>query len=293
MGDEREVFASEGAGVDETDNAVADGHVTALLAGYALDALEPDETEIVARHVQTCAVCRAELAEYEGVTGLLPFAAPLHPVPLQARAGMLARVAELGTDNEEQMIVFPVAPRDRGWQTRLRDWMPSFPKLAGYGLAPALVLLFAVVVMNDRLDQQQQEIAQLQEQKGRTSELLVDTSESEPSRLQQFIPLNTASDAEARLFLNEQRNAAMIVARNLPALGENEHYIVWLTFIDTPEHARAGTLEPDEQGRAQTIIEPSGTFDRYQSVFVTLEQEPEPAEPLGPHIMTAAIVTPR
>ena len=305
MDDERAVFAGDGSSgkdadddmeteIEDTDDSDGlDGHVRSLLAGYALGTLDPEETESVARHIGSCTRCRAELAEYGSVTGLLPFAAPVHQVPLQARAGLLARVAELGTDNEEQMVALPVAPRATNLRSRFWDWMPRFPKLVGYGLAPALVLLVAVGVMNDRLDEQQEEIAQLQEEKARTSELLVDTDESVPSQPQEFIPLNTASNAEARLFLNEQRNAAMIVARNLPALGENEHYIVWLTFVDTPESARVGTLDPDDQGRAQAIIEPSGTLDRYQTVFITLEQEPEPAEPLGPQIMTAAIVTPR
>ena len=300
MNDERAVFAGEGSSVrDAEDDTVIEAtdddgvHVRSLLAGYALGVLDPGETDIVARHVQSCVLCRAELAEYEGVSGLLPFAAPVHQVPLQARAGLLARVAKLGTDNEEQMVALPVAPHATNLRSRFWDWVPRFPKLVGYGLAPALVLLVAVVVMNDRLDEQQEEIAQLQEEKARTSELLVDTDESVPSQPQEFIPLNTASNAQARLFMSEQRNEAMIVARNLPQLGENEYYIVWLTFLDTPESARVGSLDPDGQGRAQAIIAPNGTFDRYQTVFVTREQEPEPAEPIGPQIMTAAIVSSR
>ncbi|MGH9173342.1 MAG: zf-HC2 domain-containing protein, partial [Vicinamibacterales bacterium] len=76
-----------------------DGHPVALLGHYALGALDPDETELITRHVQRCAGCRAELATYDEVVGLLPYAAPVYQVPVRARAGLLARLDEIGTSN--------------------------------------------------------------------------------------------------------------------------------------------------------------------------------------------------
>ncbi len=46
--------------------------VIELLEGYVLDALEPDETQMVEDHLETCAACRARLAEHREVLAGLP-----------------------------------------------------------------------------------------------------------------------------------------------------------------------------------------------------------------------------
>jgi hypothetical protein len=45
-----------------------------LIGGYVLDALEPDETEAVSRHLADCPECAAEHARLAGVPGLLAYA---------------------------------------------------------------------------------------------------------------------------------------------------------------------------------------------------------------------------
>jgi hypothetical protein len=42
-----------------------------LLGAYALDAVDPDEAELVERHLAGCPECQAELAEYREVIGLM------------------------------------------------------------------------------------------------------------------------------------------------------------------------------------------------------------------------------
>lgn len=56
-----------------------------LLGVYALDALEPDEAELVERHLPTCPKCRAEVAEHREVAGLLGFAGQEAPAGLWER----------------------------------------------------------------------------------------------------------------------------------------------------------------------------------------------------------------
>ncbi|HEX9546543.1 MAG TPA: zf-HC2 domain-containing protein, partial [Acidimicrobiales bacterium] len=58
-----------------------DGHdgVQELLGAYALDAIDPDEAELVERHLAVCARCRAEVAEHREVAGLLAY--PGAPAP--------------------------------------------------------------------------------------------------------------------------------------------------------------------------------------------------------------------
>ncbi|MER6914359.1 zf-HC2 domain-containing protein [Streptomyces sp. NPDC000594] len=69
----------------------ADAHVRLMLGAYVLDALTPEENQVVAAHVQWCADCRDEylelaemplfLAAYDGPE-LLP---PPAPEPPRAR----------------------------------------------------------------------------------------------------------------------------------------------------------------------------------------------------------------
>jgi hypothetical protein len=56
-----------------------------LLGAYALDALEPDEVELLERHLETCPRCRAELAGHREVTGLLGFAGQEAPAGVWER----------------------------------------------------------------------------------------------------------------------------------------------------------------------------------------------------------------
>src|SRR5258708_3869349 len=45
-----------------------------LLEGYVLDALNPDEHNLVEQHLATCADCQRKLAEYQTVAAMLPVA---------------------------------------------------------------------------------------------------------------------------------------------------------------------------------------------------------------------------
>ena len=47
-------------------------------AAYALGALEPAEAASFARHLETCAVCRDEVAAFALVVDTLPLSAPHH-----------------------------------------------------------------------------------------------------------------------------------------------------------------------------------------------------------------------
>jgi anti-sigma-K factor RskA len=59
-----------------------------LLAAYALGSVPPDERREIALHILTCAGCRAEVADYEAVTGTLALATQ----PIEPPAGFTERV---------------------------------------------------------------------------------------------------------------------------------------------------------------------------------------------------------
>ena len=63
-------------------------------AAYALGALEHCEAEAFKRHLESCAVCRDELAALEEVVNALPMASPQHPAPRRLRRQVLRGVRD-------------------------------------------------------------------------------------------------------------------------------------------------------------------------------------------------------
>lgn len=72
---------------------VFDGHVDDLAAGYALGALEPDESALVESHIRGCSSCQRAVREASGTVGMLPFLVPLQTPPLDAKVALFSRVA--------------------------------------------------------------------------------------------------------------------------------------------------------------------------------------------------------
>lgn len=63
------------------------------VAAYALGALDPAEAEAFRRHLETCPLCREELASFEGVVDALPMSVPSRRSP----AGLRRRVMREAT----------------------------------------------------------------------------------------------------------------------------------------------------------------------------------------------------
>jgi anti-sigma-K factor RskA len=61
-------------------------------AAYVLGALEADEAEAFGRHMESCVVCRDEVAAFQQVTNALPMAAPQYPVPRALRRRVVGAV---------------------------------------------------------------------------------------------------------------------------------------------------------------------------------------------------------
>lgn len=104
------------------------------LGGYVLNALEPDEAEVMRSHLQSCPGCRAEYAELEGVPALLEELAddaPPELPPQTLEEAVLDRFAR-----ERRGLSQPARPR-RPRRRRLATAIAAAGAAAVAGLAIA------------------------------------------------------------------------------------------------------------------------------------------------------------
>jgi hypothetical protein len=131
-------------------------------APYVLGALTEEEHEAYSRHVDSCAVCREEVAALEVVAAALPSAAPQVSAPPELKRRVMASVREdarrreaeeaaaAGAAARESASTGEHAARTRGAGSarrraltgRLR-WQPALPVA---GLAAAAILLAVVAL---------------------------------------------------------------------------------------------------------------------------------------------------
>jgi anti-sigma factor RsiW len=111
-----------------------------MLAAYALDALEPDEAELVARHLETCPRCSQEVDEHREAAGALAFAGESAPEGLWDR--IQQRLDE--PPPEVEVDLAPIVPM-RGRSTPPRRRLPTGVRAAALVLATAAAVVIAVL----------------------------------------------------------------------------------------------------------------------------------------------------
>jgi anti-sigma-K factor RskA len=103
-------------------------------APYVLGALEEHEQEEFRRHLQSCAVCREEVAALQVVTGALSAAVEPHSASAELKQRMMASVRE---DSRGATV------DEAGRKRARRSWAPAFT----WSLAvPGALVLVAIVV---------------------------------------------------------------------------------------------------------------------------------------------------
>lgn len=107
-------------------------------AAYVLGALEPDEAEAFRRHLDTCVVCRDEVAAFQHTANALAMAPPQHAAP----RGLKRRVMRAVRESDAQ-VQGSAAPRPR----RFGSGLLARPAIAAVAaLAVVVVVVGALVV---------------------------------------------------------------------------------------------------------------------------------------------------
>jgi anti-sigma-K factor RskA len=203
-----------------------------LTAGYALDALDPDERARYEGHLASCERCRDELQGFWQVAGALGRAAggPTPPASLRERILEQAR--------DERPNVVPL---------RRRAATPALASAAAVAAVVALALGVWSLSLSNDLDDANSVVALLSDPNAR---------------------VNESAGGEANLVVTPTGRAALVVRRLAPAPAGRD-YEIWVIEDGVPQ--RAGLFERPgvamltrRVGRGQTVavtLEPDGGVD--------------------------------
>ena len=203
-----------------------------LTAGYALDALDPDEQERYEAHLATCEPCRDELQGFWQVSAALGRAAggPQPPASLRARILEQAR--------SERPNVVPL---------RRRFTLPVLSTAAAVAAVAAIAAGKLAVGLSRDLNDANDRLAVLGDPKAQSFE---------------------TANGEAKLVVAPDGEAALVVRRLAPAPAGKD-YQIWVFENGVPKSAglfeRPGVAvltRPVEPGQTVAVtVEPDGGLD--------------------------------
>ncbi len=191
-----------------------------LLGAYAIDAVEVDERDAVARHLPTCARCRAEVEEHREVAALLAHTGAAAP------EGLWDRIASSLEDEPPELDLPPApflprvvtegsapVPARRSWQTRAAG------TVIAAAAAVIVVLGVQMVQQDERLDEMAEVLAL--DALERAYQAAEGTPGSEVVEMKSF---DGASDTQAVITVDGR---GYLRASGLPTLPEGRTYQLW------------------------------------------------------------------
>ncbi len=224
-----------------------------LLPAYALHSLNDDEAVLVARHLETCAGCREELAAYEAVADSLPLAMTEITPSAVLKDQLFVQI-------REQAEVTPLSTTSTSLVQSIRNWF------AGSSWRPLAVGLGAVVLILSILLWQQ-------------------LSFSNSVRFEQFVMTSTdaAPDATGLIIMGEDGEFGTLVVDRLPVLDEEQEYQLWL--IKNGERTDGGVFSVYSTGYQTVKIHGPDPLASYTSFGVTIEPAGGSEGPTGPRVL--------
>ncbi|PJK15882.1 hypothetical protein CQS04_11645 [Chryseomicrobium excrementi] len=244
-----------------------------LTIDYFNGQLTTEEQEAFERHLESCADCQQELAEWQALSEDLPYVSELVEPPVGMKERVLGSI--LGEDSPAQPVVSPTPvipmeskkPRKRS----ASKWLPL--------VAAALVLsLVGNAYLGWMVQDQQQTLVTQSE----TVDQLV--------ALVNLQPLEGDSTGTASIVRNGDTIQVVVQASSLPELSNEEVYQVWLIDEEGPD--RAGTFTSTGTDGAVVYTLPAGQDFSWDQIAVSHEPNKDSETPLGQVLMASAISAP-
>ena len=211
---------------DRDTEAPGDPH--SLVAGYLLDALEPDELARFTAHLPACARCRHEIAHLSETVANLGSATRVSP-PVELEHRLMASL--FGEDTT-------LAATATLARTRSRRWLWPVAAAATFVLGAGLVA--ATGVLNPA-DTDSQIVAEAQ--------LIIDVAGAPDAH---FMPFDLTTGA-AKIIVSDGMNMGAVMASDLPMPAAGQEYHVWTVMRDG-SMVPAASFMPDIHGNASVML---------------------------------------
>jgi len=245
-------------------------HIEALMAGYVLSDLTPEEAEEFNRHLRENPHLMAQVEYLRETLNALPYALPDIEPPPHLREEIL-----------ETILESPIQPIRQG--SRL-PWGRVF---AGVAALIALTLginnyllrqeLRTALASNQRLREELQAV--------KNQNNIVNVLQQPYTRVFSLLGTEQADRASGSIVVNFNQQKAAIAFQNLPTLREDQIYRLW-AIIDNKKIACAD-FKTSQKGKVlEEFSLPAAACSSTKSTLaVTLEPLPAPPQPVGPAIM--------
>lgn len=232
------------------------------IPAYVLGALSRAEASALKAHLETCQVCRAELARYQQIgDGLMAAILPLQTPSSAVKGKLLASL-------EEERA--PARPKTR--------W--GFKQFAAGTIALVLISMNLIAFLQIRdLRQQQIQLAGQIEKNHTILGMLTASTEIHPI---------SGNGFSGNLLLDREKNLSFLLVWNLPLPPNNRVYQIWLI---SPEGERidAGSFRPEgDRPFTSAALATSRNFAEFVGIEVTIEPFGGSDTPTGEQILSVS-----
>ena len=231
--------------------------LTELIPAYALGALDQAERAVVARHLERCPDCRAELRAYQAVVDSLPLAAQPRTPPARLRQAILDQVEPKSAVPRQRV------PWHRRWLPQGRAWVPV-------AVALIVLLLISNLALWARLRQVQRSQAQL----------------AQEFSLAELTGAGPAASADGVLIYQPENGRAILVVEGMPQLPAERQYQLWL--IQDGRRTSGGVFSVKQNGYGVLQVQHNQPLRLYDSFGVTIEPAGGSPQPSGQRVLSGS-----
>jgi anti-sigma-K factor RskA len=227
-----------------------------LIPVYVLHALEEDEAQRVAAHLESCQLCRDELAAYEEAAAQLANILPLQAPPDRLKARLMEHIQPASQPEPR------AETRPSWWERAKAALRTSAPVWAPVSAVLILVLLISNILLWQQVSRP-------------ASPEIVTVA---------LTGTAAASDAQGILFLTAGQLTGVLVVSSLASLPDDQQYQLWLVEEDGSRDSGA-LFSVDSAGRAQVDVSGSKALPDYTAFGVTVEPAGGSPGPTGQQVL--------
>jgi anti-sigma-K factor RskA len=197
-----------------------------MLAAQALNALDPDDSQMLEAHLESCPDCRAQLSQLQNTAACLAFAA-MEAKPLEPGADVRTRILQaVRSEVSSSKNVIPLNPKPLRTWTLTQQWGALAAGFAIVVLGASLFVLWQQNLTARReliVVTQEMQDAQAERERLRDAIALMTAP---GTRLMELAGTNEMPSAHATLAF-DQNGRAILMAKGLPPPPKGKAYQLW------------------------------------------------------------------